>query len=94
MRWPEQWNSETTDRGWHCFRRATILNGAQRSATGLGAGWRVSDVIGRTAAMSSGKVIRLFTYHGPVRPHDEPKDLEDDAQSRKTCGTASMRRTE
>ena len=46
----------------------------------VGVGWRVSDVIGRTAAMSSGKVSRLFTYHGPVRRHDEPKDLEDDAQ--------------
>jgi hypothetical protein len=39
-------------------------------------------VIGRTAAMSSGKVGRRFTYHGPVRRHDEPKDLEDDAQDR------------
>ena len=48
----------------------------------VGVGWRVSDVIGRTAAMSSGKVGRLFTYHGPVRRHDEPKDLEDDAQDR------------
>ena len=44
----------------------------------VGVGWRVSDVIGRTAAMSSGKVGRVFTYHGPVRRHDEPKDLEDD----------------
>ena len=60
MRWPEQWNSETTDRGWHWFRRATILNGAQRSATGLGAGWRVSDVIGRTA--------RILTAQNSAEP--------------------------
>jgi hypothetical protein len=54
----QQWNPETSDRGWHWLRRRDNLG--------------VSDVIGRTVAMSSGKVGRLFTYHGPVRRPDEP----------------------
>ena len=76
----QQWNPETTDRGWHWLRRRDNLEWRLAFRDRVGGGWRVSDVIGRTAAMSSGKVGRLFTYHGPVRRHDEPKDLEDDAQ--------------
>jgi hypothetical protein len=51
-----------------------------RMALSIPRRWRVSDVLGRTVSMSSDKVGRLFTYHGPVRRPDEPKDLEDDAQ--------------
>ena len=74
----EQWNPETTDRGWHWLRRRDNLEWRLAFCDRVGSGWRASDVIGRTAATSSGKVGRLFTYHGPVRRHDEPKDLEDD----------------
>jgi hypothetical protein len=50
---PEQWNPETTDRGWHWLRRATISNGAYRSATGLG-----------PAGVSRGSMrwVRLFIH--------------------------------
>src|SRR5215469_13782132 len=71
----QQWNPETTDRGWHWLRRRDNLEWRLAFRDRLGGGWRVSDVVGRTAATSSGKVGRLFTYHGPVRRHDEPKDL-------------------
>ena len=69
----EQWNPETTDRGWHWLRRRDNLEWRLAFCDRVGSGWRASDVIGRTAAMSSGKVGRLFTYHGPVRRHDEPR---------------------
>ena len=44
---PEHWNPESTDRGWHWLRGATISNLAFCDRVGVG--WRVSDVIGRTA---------------------------------------------
>jgi hypothetical protein len=68
----QQWNPDTTDRGWHWLRRRDCLEWRLTFRDRPEVGWRVSDVIGRTVAMSSGKVGRLFTYHGPVRRPDEP----------------------
>jgi hypothetical protein len=67
-----QWNPETTDPGWHWLRRRDTLEWRLAFRDRFGGSWRVSDVIGRTVSMSSGKVGRLFTYHGPVRRPDEP----------------------
>jgi len=75
----QHWNPETIDPGWHWLRRRDNLKWRLAFRHRLG-GWRVSDVRGGTVAMSSDKVGRLFTYHGPVRRPDEPKDLEDDAR--------------
>jgi hypothetical protein len=67
-----RWNPETTDRGWHWLRRRDNLEWRLAFRDRREVGWRVSDVIGRTVAMSSGKVGRLFTSNGPMRRPDEP----------------------
>ena len=68
----QQWNPETIARGWHWLRRCDNLEWRLAIRDRLEIGWRVSNVTGRTVVMSSAKVGRLFTYHGPVRRPDEP----------------------
>ena len=53
----QQWNPETTDRGWHWLRRRDNLEWRLAFRDRLGVGWRVSDVIGRTVAMSLNKAV-------------------------------------
>jgi hypothetical protein len=73
----QQWKPETTDRGWHWLRRRDSLEWRLAFRDRLEVGWRVSDLIGRTVAMSCGKVGRFSAYHGPVQrpePRGPPRD--------------------
>jgi hypothetical protein len=68
--------AETIDRGWHWLRRRDNLEWRLAFRDRPEVGWRVSDVTGHMLEMRSGKVRRLFTYHGPVRRPDEPKAFD------------------
>ena len=56
----DHWNPESVDRGWHWLRRRDNLEWRLAFCDRVGVGWRVSDVIGRTA--------RILTAQNSVEP--------------------------
>jgi hypothetical protein len=51
---PEQWSPETTDHGWHWLRHNLEWRSALCDQVGVG--WRVSDLIGRTARILTAQI--------------------------------------